>query len=74
LRHWRALDIDRYGHLFLLDRIWELRHNVSAYDATYVALAEALDTVVFTADRRLAHAPGVARRVQLLAAAYGQDA
>jgi len=69
LRHWRALDIERYGHHFLLDRIWQLRDNLSAYDAAYVALAEALDTVVLTTDRRLAQAPGVASRVQLLAGA-----
>ena len=42
----------------LLSRIWELRDNVSAYDATYVAVAEALEAPLVTADGRLARAPG----------------
>jgi predicted nucleic acid-binding protein len=42
----------------LLGRIWELRDNVTAYDATYVALAEALDCSLVTADARLARASG----------------
>ena len=42
----------------LLSRIWELRANVSAYDASYIALAESLDCTMLTADRRLARAPG----------------
>jgi predicted nucleic acid-binding protein len=43
-----------------------LRHNLSAYDAVYVALAEVLDTTVLTCDGRLARAPGVTRRVELI--------
>jgi predicted nucleic acid-binding protein len=42
----------------LLDRVWELRENVSAYDASYVALAELLDCSLLTADGRLGRAPG----------------
>lgn len=42
----------------LLGRIWELRENLSAHDATYVALAEAWNTELVTADERLARAPG----------------
>jgi predicted nucleic acid-binding protein len=42
----------------MLERIWELRENLSAYDATYVAVAEALDTLLLTADARLTRAPG----------------
>lgn len=42
----------------LLARVWELRDNLTAYDATYVALAEALGCGLVTADARLAHAPG----------------
>lgn len=42
----------------MLDRIWKLREHLSAYDATYVAVAETLDTSRLTADARLANAPG----------------
>ncbi|MCB1285412.1 MAG: type II toxin-antitoxin system VapC family toxin [Microthrixaceae bacterium] len=55
---WRRLGIERIGVSGLLPRIWELRENVSAYDATYVAVAEALDAPLVTADGRLAQAPG----------------
>lgn len=48
----------RYPHRDLLPRIWELRHNLTAYDAAYVALAEALGAVLVTRDRRLAAAAG----------------
>ena len=63
---WQDLRVDRYGHLPFLNRIWQLRHNVSAYDAVYVALAEALSTVVLTADRRLADVPGLEGRIELI--------
>jgi predicted nucleic acid-binding protein len=43
----------RHPHQFLLQRIWGLRDNLSAYDATYVALAEALDAALLSDDRRL---------------------
>jgi predicted nucleic acid-binding protein len=56
---WRRLGIKRYAIHTLLDRIWELRDNLSAYDATYVALAEALDCSLLTADGRLGQAPGI---------------
>lgn len=46
----------RYPHDFLLPRIWELRHTVSAYDASYVALAEVLGMPLLTRDARLAAA------------------
>jgi predicted nucleic acid-binding protein len=52
------LPLDRYSHEFLLLRIWELRHNLTAYDAAYVALAEALDAPLLTCDRALAAVPG----------------
>lgn len=56
---WRRLGITRYSAVGLLDRVWELRDNVSAYDATYVALAELLGCPLLTADGRLGRAPGV---------------
>jgi predicted nucleic acid-binding protein len=48
--------IRRYAHDFLLTRVWSLRNNFTAYDALYVALAEALDARLLTSDRRLAAA------------------
>jgi predicted nucleic acid-binding protein len=62
----RALDLQRHAHEPLLDRVWELRENLTAYDAVYVALAEVLDTIVLTCDRPLARAPGMATRVELV--------
>jgi predicted nucleic acid-binding protein len=56
----------RYPHDFLLPRVWELRNNLTAYDAVYVALAEALDAPLLTRDRRLAGAPGHHARVELV--------
>jgi predicted nucleic acid-binding protein len=53
-----ALPITLYPTTPRLRRCWELRSNVSAYDACYVALAEALDGALLTADARLANAPG----------------
>lgn len=48
-----ALPAERYGHTPLLGRIWELRASFSAYDAAYIALAEAMDAVLYTADKKL---------------------
>jgi predicted nucleic acid-binding protein len=56
---WRRLGITRYPGVFLLDRIWKLRENVSAYDASYVALAEHLGCALLTADARLSRARGI---------------
>lgn len=55
----RQLIIRRRPVTHLLDRMWALRHNLSGYDATYVALAESLDVPLLTTDRRLARAPGL---------------
>jgi predicted nucleic acid-binding protein len=49
----------RVPHVALLPRIWQLRHNLSVYDAAYVALAEALGAPLLTADRTLAAVPGL---------------
>lgn len=61
-----ALRIRRHIHTPLLARVWELRGTLTAYDALYVALAEALDAELLTRDRRLASAPGVRARVVLV--------
>ena len=63
----RELGIFHHGHAFLLDRVWELRANLSAYDAAYVALAEVLDAPLLTCDARLAAAPGHGAAVELVA-------
>lgn len=62
----RDLPLDRHPHDVLLDRIWDLRSNLSAYDATYVALAEALDAVLLTCDARLARAVGSTVRIRVV--------
>ncbi|HKW75124.1 MAG TPA: type II toxin-antitoxin system VapC family toxin [Terriglobales bacterium] len=53
-RDLQDLRIHRYPHFVLLPRIWELRHNFSAYDAAYIVLAETLGAALLTRDRRLA--------------------
>lgn len=57
-----------YGTLTIIwcPRAWELRHNLTAYDAVYVALAEYLDAPLLTRDRRLANAPGHFARIDLI--------
>lgn len=61
-----ALDLARYPALPLLRRAYELRSNVTPYDATYVALAERAGCPLVTADRRLAAAPGLRCAVEVL--------
>jgi predicted nucleic acid-binding protein len=56
LRTWRSLAVTRYPVYGFFERMWEIRENFSAYDATYVALAETLDCALVTADARLGHA------------------
>ena len=60
-----TLDLQRHAHEPLLDRVWALRHNMSAYDAAYVALAEVLHARLITCDGRLACAPGGLARIEL---------
>ena len=60
------LPISRYPHDLFLFRVWQLRHNLTAYDAVYLALAEALSAPLVTRDARLASAPGHRARIELL--------
>ena len=58
--------LQRYPHDLLLPRVWELRENLTAYDAVYVALAEALEAPLVTRDRRLAGAAGHRARIDII--------
>ena len=60
-----TMRIIRYPHTALLSRIWELRNNVTAYDAAYVALAETLEAPLVTRDARLSQAPGIRATVEI---------
>ena len=59
IRHLADLDLARYPHLPLVERMWELRAVLTAGDAAFVALAEHLGAVLVTTDARLARAPGI---------------
>ena len=63
---WSRIGVIRYAAGPLLERIWELRQTISAYDAMYVALAEQLDCALVTADDRLSGAPGLRCAVTVL--------
>ncbi len=60
------LRLDRYPHMELVPRVWELRNTVTAYDGAYVALAEALEATLVTRDARLARSSGHRARIELL--------
>jgi predicted nucleic acid-binding protein len=62
----RALRLQRVAHLHLVDRCWELRGNLTVYDAAYVALAELTGAALLTADAKLAAAPGPRCRIEVL--------
>ena len=66
LNGWVQLEVQRFGVVALLGRIWELRDNLTSYDASYVALAEALGCPLVTTDGRLTGAPGLRCPVTLL--------
>lgn len=61
-----SMPLHRAGHRPLLPRAWELRDNLTTYDAAYVALAEVLGTTLLTADSKLANAPGIRCDIDLI--------
>ena len=66
VRHLSELDINRVDHAPLLERCWELRDNLTPYDAAYVALAEMAGASLLTTDRRLAGASGPRCPIEVL--------
>ena len=60
------LSLTRYPHDVLLQRVWALRDNLTAYDAVYVALAEALEAPLVTCDNKIASAPGHHARIEVV--------
>jgi predicted nucleic acid-binding protein len=58
--------IQRHSHISLLPRVWQLRQNLTAYDAAYVALAETLGVDLLTIDRGIGRSPGIRCRVTLV--------
>ncbi len=62
----RELPLSRYPHVMLLPRIWSLRDNASAYDATYLALAEVLEATLVTCDTALSSIPGHSAKVHVV--------
>ncbi len=60
------LRIARFPHKDLIVRCWELRNNVTMYDASYIAVAELFDVVLLTADVRLAKVPGAKCKIEVL--------
>ena len=65
IEDYRDIPFNRYPHEVLLPRIWELRHNFTAYDAAYIALAEALDSPLMTCDRAFASMHGHRAKVMV---------
>jgi predicted nucleic acid-binding protein len=61
-----AFDVHRHPHTPILDRAWELRSNLTAYDAMYVVLAEAIDAALVTCDGPLGETPGHAARIEVI--------
>lgn len=63
-----ALDVERHDHDDLLGCVWDLRSNLTSYDALYVALAEVLDAPLLTLDEKIARAPGHGANIELVRA------
>lgn len=66
IAHFRNFPLRRYPLAPLLTRQWQLRHNMTAYDAAYVALAEALDASLLTCDAKFAKSPGTVCAFELI--------
>lgn len=66
LDDFRALPIRRFRHAALWQDVWQLRKNLTAYDACYVALARQLEATLITRDERIARAPGVGINVEVV--------
>ena len=66
LETYRWMAVTRHDSFSMFDRIWELRDNLSAYDAAYVALAEAIDCPLVTADARISRTPGLRCAITVL--------
>jgi predicted nucleic acid-binding protein len=66
LDDWLLVPVSRYPHDVLLPRVWDLRANVTAYDAAYLALAEILDAPLVTRDGRLAGSSGHTAKIELV--------
>ena len=62
----REMPVERVSHRHLMERCWELRDNLTVYDACYVALAEVLEVPLLTADQRLANAPATRCEIEVL--------
>jgi predicted nucleic acid-binding protein len=62
----QELPVRRFPHAPLMARCWELRDNLTVYDASYVALAELFEVTLLTADQRLARSPGLRCNVEVI--------
>ena len=65
----QELPINYYSHEELIPRTWQLRGNMNAYDAAYVALAESLDAELWTSDKKFVGTPGLRAQIKLFAPA-----
>jgi predicted nucleic acid-binding protein len=66
LEDFRALPIRRFRHAALWQDVWQLRKNLTAYDACYVALAHQLEAILVTRDERIARAPGLGINIEVV--------